>query len=399
MTASPGVVRSAGFPRVLCVDDESQILELLSRSLSAEFDVVTTSDGPAALDLLHQDGSFAVVISDLSMPAMPGDELLTRARAIRPEASRILMTGCSQVEEAATAVNAGQVFRFLTKPCTPRQIVEAVREAAAHHRVAQAERGLIESTLQGAVRMLTHVIGLLQPAAFGRSERLTATVKHMATALKVSEPWRFEMAARLSQLGCVTLPNEIVAKVYAGQPLDDRESGLFSWHPFMAYELLAPIPRLEEVAEMVRRQNEPGREAAAAAAAANGRTVGSPAPEDDDVTLGARMLALALALDSEIRAGRTVHAAVDLLRRRGGHPRRLLDSLEGFEGTRDPRASRAVSARELSLGMELDQDLVSTRGVLVVAKGQEVTSALIRRLATMAEEGALVEPFRVRMKG
>lgn len=58
-----------------------------------------------------------------------------------------------------------------------------------------------------------------------------------------------------------------------------------------------------------------------------------------------------------------------------------------------------MSARELSLGMELDQDLVSTRGVLVVAKGQEVTSALIRRLATMAEEGALVEPFRVRMKG
>lgn len=386
-------------PRVLCVDDEPQVLELLARSLSAEFDVTTTCDGTAALDLLQHDESYAVVVSDLSMPAMRGDELLTRARAMRPEATRILLTGCSQVEEAAAAVNAGQVYRFLTKPCTPRQIVEAVREGAAHHHVALAERGLLESTLQGAVRVLTHVMGLLQPAAFGRSERLTATVKHMATALRVNEPWRFEIAARLSQLGCVTLPNELVAKVYAGQALDDHESGLFSWHPFMAYELLAPIPRLEEVAEMVRRQNESGREAAAAAATATGRTIGSPAPEDDDVTLGARMLSLALALDFEVAAGRTVRAAIDVLRRRGGHPRRLLDSLEGFEMARDQHASRAVSARELSLGMELDQDVVSTRGVLVVAKGQDVTGPLIRRLATMAQEGALVEPFRVRMKG
>lgn len=382
--------------RVLCVDDEPVLLDILKRSLVPEFEVVTAKNGHAALEILGPSGPFAVVVSDLAMPGMSGGELLRHVQVAAPEVVSILLTGCSEVEAAATALNAGRVFRFVTKPCSPEKILQAVREAGAQYRVGMAERALLESTLQASIRMLTHVIGLLQPAAFGRSERLSGYVLHIAHAMKVRNPWRYEMAARLSQLGCITLPNEIVAKAYAGQALNEHEAELFAWHPFVAYELLAPIPRLEDVAEMVRRQNEPRDVAVDAAVVSDPRATGSLAPSD--ITLGARMLALALALDAEIASGRTLGAAIAALRERRAFDAPLLAALNGLEIARALGAHRLVSADDLTADMELDQDLRSEQGVLIVAKGQEVTPALMRRLSIMSDEGALPQRFRVRMR-
>src|SRR5688500_13814064 len=104
-------------PRILCVDDEPRILESLALSLRRDFEVHTAHNGDEALAIMGHLGNFAVICSDMRMPRMSGAVLLNRVMQKHPEVTRILLTGETGRETASDAVNEGQIFRFLTKPC------------------------------------------------------------------------------------------------------------------------------------------------------------------------------------------------------------------------------------------------------------------------------------------
>jgi HD-GYP domain-containing protein (c-di-GMP phosphodiesterase class II) len=112
---------------------------------------------------------------------------------------------------------------------------------------------LLENTLQGCVEALVEVL-LTNPVAFSRTNRLKEYVAHIATELNLPDRWQFEVAALLSQVGFVTLPSEILNKLFAGQYLDDDERLLLDEHPEVAYRLITKIPRLEHVANMILQQ-------------------------------------------------------------------------------------------------------------------------------------------------
>src|SRR5690242_13315710 len=104
-------------PRVLFVDDEPDLLAAIVRNLRSEhFDVATAPGGAAALDMLRNQGPFAVLVSDLRMPEMDGVTLLQNARKLFPDTVRVLFTGQPDMERAIAAVNEGEIFRFMTKP-------------------------------------------------------------------------------------------------------------------------------------------------------------------------------------------------------------------------------------------------------------------------------------------
>ena len=134
-------------PRVLLVDDEPAILAGLSRQLRGSYDVVTSTDAVTGLDLLENDGPFAVVVSDMRMPAMDGATFLARARNAAGHTTRVLLTGQADVESAVAAVNEGQIFRFLTKPCPVDTLLQCLRDAVDQHRQSQAQHQLLDSAL------------------------------------------------------------------------------------------------------------------------------------------------------------------------------------------------------------------------------------------------------------
>ncbi len=167
-------------PRVLCVDDEPNLLAGLVHTLRRRFEVATAPNGPAALDTIAREPPFSVIISDYRMPGMDGAEFLRRARAAAPQAVRVLLTGHATLEGAVAAVNEGHVFRFLLKPCPPEQLVGALEEAAAESRAAAAERSRLEAEiedlsgeLQEAARLAT--VGRLA-SAFGHEINNMVTV-------------------------------------------------------------------------------------------------------------------------------------------------------------------------------------------------------------------------------
>ena len=131
--------------RVLCVDDEPQVLEGLALQLRRRFEVLKATSGANALAMLQTSGEVAVIISDMRMPGMNGAAFLREACRIAPRASRILLTGQADLESAAAAVNEGQIFRFLSKPCPADYLLSTVMSGLNRYRMALAESLLADS--------------------------------------------------------------------------------------------------------------------------------------------------------------------------------------------------------------------------------------------------------------
>jgi CheY-like chemotaxis protein len=141
---------SARPARILCVDDEPAVLTILSRALGNRFELVTMDDPVAALSLLERERNFSVVISDLRMPQMDGEDFLARARHLAPASSRLALTGCLDRELP------DHVFGILTKPCPLRLLHESVTAAVQHHLLlTQPENVMLEPLPHEIVLMST----------------------------------------------------------------------------------------------------------------------------------------------------------------------------------------------------------------------------------------------------
>lgn len=127
-TVDPASHGGEGQKRVLIVDDEEGIRDLLSRTLAlAEYDVQAVSDGISALHHLKENG-FSLVIADLRMPGMDGLTLIREVKQINPQLPIIIITGFSSESSAIEAVNLG-VAGYLTKPVGIPQVLAAAAKA------------------------------------------------------------------------------------------------------------------------------------------------------------------------------------------------------------------------------------------------------------------------------
>jgi response regulator RpfG family c-di-GMP phosphodiesterase len=369
------------------VDDEPQILDGLQRSLFDSFDVHVATSGPAALELLQQSdkraAAFEVIVSDMRMPEMNGAQLLACARDLAPDTTRVLLTGHTDMDSAIAAVNEGEIFRFLSKPCAPETLVAALSAAVRQHRLLRAEKELLEQTLVGTVRLMTDVLELAAPAAFARTSHVRSIVSHVARTLRLEHAWIYESAAALCQIGCVALPSELLERVSAGQELNAEDRKSYAEHPEVAYRLVAKIPRLQPVAEIVRRQHL-GSQADASA--------------DERIMLGGELLHLALELDKLISRGLSTPLALMELRKAGLPVRpSLMYALRSFAGAGEREVVRAIQVRELAPGMIFDEEVRARHGALLVGKNRTADPVTIERLKRFAAGIGVIEPFRVRV--
>ena len=135
--------------RVLFVDDEPNVLDGIRRVIHKKFDVSTAVSGAEALRLLEAEPEFAVIVSDMRMPEMSGVELLAEVKRSRPDMVRIMLTGNQDQKTAIEAVNRGEVFKFLTKPCEAATLTAALELSLRQYQLLTAERELLTRTLAG----------------------------------------------------------------------------------------------------------------------------------------------------------------------------------------------------------------------------------------------------------
>jgi len=361
-------------PRVLCVDDEERVLEGLVLHLRKEYETLTALSGEQALRTLRDAPGIAVVVSDMRMPKMDGATLLQHIRQHFPTTTRILLTGEAGRDTAVQAVNKGQIFRFLTKPCPPGELRSAVEAGVMQHRLVNAERAVLQETLLGCIQALIDVLAMTNPVAFGRATRVKRLTLELSQKLGYSDFWQLSAAAMLSQIGYISLPAEMVEKLYYGARLSKEEQVLASGVPQVATRLLEHIPRLDPVMQILTALTWTDEQLARL----GDGTIGS----------ATRILGLVLAYDELVTQGRSSTEAIQSLRplsaRFGAS---LIETLAQHFGTPSGIGEiREMVLRHVTPGMTIMQDIRTSMGTLMVPKGFEVTDTFRERISNFGPD-------------
>jgi FixJ family two-component response regulator len=373
--------------KILFVDDEPQVLDGLKRMLYKEFEVDTAVGAELALTAIRVCGPYSVVVSDMRMPGMNGAQFLAQLRQTAPDTVRMLLTGYTDLNAAVAAVNDGNIFRFLTKPCTKEVLATAITTGLVQYRLITAEKELLERTLMGSIKVLTDVLSAASPEAFGRSMRIARCVRHLVSKFDLPSPWRFEAAAMLSQLGCVTLDPEIIQAAYLGENLSPENQARFAAHPLVARDLLVNIPRLESIAWMISQQ---------LVKETSPTIPQTPEAGAEAIVFGAKMLKLAVAFDDLRMKGMSDEDAISKLQ--GRHVEfgaDLVEALVSIKPESGKMEVRKIPASKITTGMILQQEIRTLTGMLVVAKGQEVTHALLIKLDNFSRGGTIDKEIMV----
>jgi len=362
--------------KILFVDDDDRVLTMFRRNLGHRFQLETSSDPEEALGLVRQ-GGVAVVVADLRMPGMDGFEFLARVAELSPMTVKIMLTGHADLDSAIAGVNEGRLFRFLTKPCATETLIRSLEAAQEQYRLVTAEKELLRGTLHGCIKVLTEILGQVNPEAFGRAERIKRMVRDMTPRLRLKDAWKVELAAMLSQIGCIFIPEEIIRKNRCAELLSPEDLQIYNMHPTVGAQLLSSIPRLEDVREMIQHQED-------------SLAVTPSQPK------GSRLLKICLDFDNlESCLGSKVDAIGRMKQTPEIYDGAIMEVFERFVLADTGVIPMDIRLVELKEGMILGEDLMSEAGAMLLAKGLEVNGYSLMRLHNVAKAQKVREPFRV----
>ena len=376
-------------PRILFVDDDPNILSAYKRNLRHRFSIDTAPNGDAGLDLVNEKRPYAVVVADMQMPGMNGIEFLKRVVEKTPDTVRLMLTGNADQKTASDAVNHGHVFSFLSKPCPSQSLEVALDNALRQYNLIRAEKELLEETLNGAVKVLTDILAVVDPQAFSHAQRLRVEIRAVAEGFGIKRAWELELAAMLSQIGTVAIPPETLSRSRNQRGLSASESEIIDRIPEVGACLLTSIPRMETVANIVRYQRK--------------NFDGTGVPNDSIagplIPIGARILRVLSDLLALEWNQRTRADAFNRLKETVGiyDPKVLqavascFDVYVGIENAEH----RKVPLAELKIGDVLVGDVFTKEGMLIVASGAEISAPLLSKLQNFKEIIGIREPLFV----
>ena len=289
-------------PTLLFVDDEPSILSALRRLFRPHgYRIFVAESGAAGLTILEQE-TIDLVISDMRMPEMDGASFLKQVRARWPKVMRILLTGYADINSTVSAINEGEIYRYIAKPWDDNEILSTVREAterqyleAENQRLSEliqaqnealkalnssleqkvAERtaelsqalSFVEQThaelkksFLTSVQVFAGVIELRSGpagkplAGHGRrvAEKARAVARRMG--LLEAEVQNIMLAALLHDIGKLGLPDDLLAKPY--NTLSGEQRAQVMKHPLRGQNILMGIDKLRDAALIVRHHHE-----------------------------------------------------------------------------------------------------------------------------------------------
>lgn len=385
--------------KVLFVDDDENLLRGVRRTMRGKFNLSIAVGGEQALKTLAEDGPFAVCIADMRMPGMTGVELLETISKKYPETVGIMLTGNADQATAIEAINRGSIFRFFNKPCDDAMLESGIRAALRQYQLITAERNLIEQSLAGSIKVLTDVLAQLNPTIFGRAMRVKQWCDQIAAAIEYPQPWELGLAALLCPIGMVSLPPDLLSRMSGDKPLQPLERDIVKRTPEVAAKLIANIPRLEHVAEIVGMQNR------------NFDGTGFPekGPTGVEIPLGARVLRILNALAERARGDTLVtHNFDELLYHKNRYDLDLLAKLRSllavvdtvYDETIYPDGQElTITLKELRVGDYLLTDLETQEDRILLTHGNFISEVQLQRLRIFERLHKFREPIEVRRGG
>jgi response regulator RpfG family c-di-GMP phosphodiesterase len=377
--------------KILFVDDDTNLLASCERNFGRKFQVETAEGGEAALQKIAEHGPFAVVISDRQMPRMDGIQFLSLVKERAPDTVRIMLTGNADLEGAIKVVNEGNIFRFLTKPCSLEVLGKVIEDALAQYRLINAEKELLNKTLSGSIKLLTDILSMIETQSFGRAQSMRDIIISVTKKFKADNDWEIPLAVMLAPIGNVTIPPELLIRARTGVNLSKVEQEIMGRLPETAARLLANIPRLEGVARIVRYQHK--------------NYDGSGTPHDaikgEALPLGSRLLKILTDLNQlQTDSVNRLQALNEMQTRLGWYDPALLDAVREYYGmavaARDAASpSISISISDLTPGMVLRSKIETKDGTLILCAGHHITEMNLEKIKNFDIVFGIKEPLFV----
>jgi cyclic di-GMP phosphodiesterase len=261
-------------PRILIVDDEVEITEILADLLSEDYECLRAASAEEALAHLHET-EFQLVISDITMPGMSGLDMIPHVKALSADTVVVMISGMQTVESAIGALRLG-AFDYLMKPFDLRQVEAVVKRALEHHDLVVAKRRyenhleeLVEqrtveldkalNSLEGAYRStlkaLTAALETRDSETHGHSERVVTYSLRLGReyGLSTAEMKALEFGSLLHDIGKIGVPDSILRKP---AKLTEEEWVRMREHPLHGQQILRGIEFLEGAARVVAQHHE-----------------------------------------------------------------------------------------------------------------------------------------------
>ena len=261
-------------PRILIVDDEIEITEILADLLSEEYECIRAGSAEEALSRLHE-GEFQLVISDITMPGMSGLDMIPHVKEISPDTVVVMISGMQTVESAIGALRLG-AFDYLMKPFDLRQVEAVVKRALEHHdlvvakqryenhleelveqRTAELDRALnsLEGSYRSTLQALTAALETRDSETHGHSERVVSYSLRLGReyGLSSEEMKSLEFGSLLHDIGKIGVPDSILRKP---AKLTEEEWVRMREHPLHGQQILRGIEFLQGAARVVAQHHE-----------------------------------------------------------------------------------------------------------------------------------------------
>lgn len=397
--------------RILFVDDEPQMLTALQRVFRGKkFDVHTANSGAEGLQLLEGE-PFDVIISDMRMPEMDGATFLSQSINLNPLSRRILLTGYSDQESTIRAINDGQVHQYLSKPWDNeklREVVEAEiteklrieaetpnqeEHLALQEQVSNVSQELASASLfvdmakgellnqyNTTIKVISSLIHMRVPTPREMNLNVVTHTVALAKLIKLNKKIITEIrnAARLYQLGKLNFPESLLSKPILEMSKEEIE--IYHGHPMQGANLLIPLNSLDFAAKLILHQNE--------------NYDGSGLPDKlarNKIPLGSRILRIVIDYQQLIHGFHmkdylSSTDALDFLDKFSAIKydpellklyRKLIVELDKNQVTVQ---DKLMHVADINVGDQVNRDLFSHDGILLIAKGMVLNEALIQKL-------------------
>jgi len=261
-------------PRILIVDDEVEITEILADLLSEEYDCIRAGSAEEALTRL-QESEFQLVISDITMPGMSGLDMIPHVKEIAPDTVVVMISGMQTVESAIGALRLG-AFDYLMKPFDLRQVEAVVKRALEHHdlvvakqryenhleelveqRTIELDKALnsLEAAYRSTLKALTAALETRDSETHGHSERVVTYSLRLGReyGLSSDEMKALEFGSLLHDIGKIGVPDSILRKP---AKLTEEEWVRMREHPLHGQQILRGIEFLQGASRVVAQHHE-----------------------------------------------------------------------------------------------------------------------------------------------
>ncbi len=373
--------------KILLVDDERNILAGYNRNLRSKFQLFIAESGKDGLKIMHEKGPFAVVVSDYKMPEMNGIDFLSKVRELYPDTVRIMLTGYADLNAATNAVNEGNIFRFLSKPCPVEQMSKNLYDAVGQHQLVTAEKELLNNTLKGSIKMLIEILSSVNPEAFSQATQSRNLTKSILARLGKQITWDIEIAVLLSKIGLVTIPTEILQKKNKGIELTAEEKKMYYKHAEFGATLLKNIPRLEKIAEAISFQYS----------SYDGETGARDFKVGENIPFVGRLLKVLNDFNALIKLGSSEDEALEKMQRTSEKydPDIFGALLAEVSGLSSGQIVSMKNLIELKDGMLLAEGVRDINGFLLIPKGSELSSISLMKIINYNKMTKIAEPIKV----